>query len=439
MISSSIWVRPMRRGHIHYNARLLCASVGSINSTLLSRTPTTAQLWQTRTMLQKSRGLEKLPTKQLMKRGKYPHESEVILDLPFFSDHVLRDQYVRFDGGVRFELILEDLDALAANVAFMHTDAGFSNAPTLSLVTAACDGVEMLRPFPMDTDLVMKGLVTYTGTSSMEVLVSIAPKQDPTKPLLESFFVMVAKDESTGKATPINPLLIPDGDDEAQWRAQKGAMHKIQRIAEAKSSLQVMEPSQEEIILLHKFMQKAKKNDRSTTGSLFGNQEPNLSYIELKDTLLESCTMTQPQDANTMNKIFGGYLMRKAFALARSNAYWFAGPLSHPTLLSIDDITFLRPVKIGSLIRFRSKVVYSEGSPTCGFLIRVGAEIMDLNTGELYTSNEFYFAFYSTEVALRAVRPVTYSDSMEYLDGRRRYLNRKLNALDMKSTQFKHY
>ena len=122
-----------------------------------------------------------------------PSDSSLSILLPLSSSPTLYDQYVRFDGGVRFEKILEDLDAFAANVAHLHILLGSSKDPPspssspspssprgrylppsdVMLVTASVDSIVMQRRFPMDRDVVMRGRVTWVGTSSLEVIISI--------------------------------------------------------------------------------------------------------------------------------------------------------------------------------------------------------------------------------------------------------------------------
>jgi len=47
---------------------------------------------------------------------KKPSDSHVEVSLPLGTDLALREQYVNFYGNVRFEKLLEDLDACAGNV-----------------------------------------------------------------------------------------------------------------------------------------------------------------------------------------------------------------------------------------------------------------------------------------------------------------------------------
>ena len=57
------------------------------------------------------------------------------------------------------------------------------------------------------------------------------------------------------------------------------------------------------------------------------------------------------------NRIFGGFLMRRAFELAFSTAYMFGG--DKPEILEVDDISFVSPVDVGDLLIFKSRVLYT--------------------------------------------------------------------------------
>lgn len=45
----------------------------------------------------------------------------------------------------------------------------------------------------------------------------------------------------------------------------------------------------------------------------------------MDDTSLENTFTCQPQQRNVHGRVFGGFLMRRAFELAHSTAYLFAG------------------------------------------------------------------------------------------------------------------
>ena len=64
--------------------------------------------------------------------------------------------------------------------------------------------------------------------------------------------------------------------------------------------------------------------------------------ILLRDTRLENSLICQPQQRNIHGRIFGGFLMQRAFELAFSTAYVFAGLV--PCFLEVDHVDFLKPV-----------------------------------------------------------------------------------------------
>lgn len=69
--------------------------------------------------------------------------------------------------------------------------------------------------------------------------------------------------------------------------------------------------------------------------------------ILLRDTRLENSLICQPQQRNIHGRIFGGFLMHRAFELAFSTAYVFAGVM--PCFLEVDHVDFLRPVSTATL------------------------------------------------------------------------------------------
>jgi acyl-coenzyme A thioesterase 9 len=70
----------------------------------------------------------------------------------------LREQYVNAFGGLRFGKILEDLDAFAAECAYVHAD-GFDPQRPVTIVTASCDRIDLLSKLHSDRDLIMEGVL----------------------------------------------------------------------------------------------------------------------------------------------------------------------------------------------------------------------------------------------------------------------------------------
>ena len=432
-----------------------------------------------------------------------PTDSALSILLPLKSSPLIYDQYVRFDGGVRFGKILEDLDAFAANIAHMHLLLGSSKRDgtgeatylppgEVMLVTATVDSIVLQQRFPMDHDVLMKGRVTWVGTSSLEVNITmnaIVEKKHEAdagssgqhlKPLgeemagttpdrwekppvqhevelevgtstldlgalppagtyteekiLDAVFLMVARNAKTNKSAAVCPLAVDEMNEEDRRAFEQGEKNKEKRKQNIAKSLTRAPPTSEEVALLHQILMKddTKPTPPPTTTPATSTPPstttpPTISYpvsvrpksCPMRTTEMHSSDMTQPQERNTNGKIFGGSLMRRAYELARTTAYVFAGPNAHPYLVASDTITFLRPVEIGSVIEFGAKVVYSGGWPDRLFQVKVETHIRDLVTGQQFMSNTFQFTYQCDSVPIRRVEPELYSEAMEWLEGRR--------------------
>ncbi len=143
------------------------------------------------------------------------------------------------------------------------------------------------------------------------------------------------------------------------------------------------------------------------------------------------------------NKIFGGHLMRAAYELASICA--FDACAVFPVLLAMDDVTFLAPVEIGSVLNLRAVVphvcadrrwcfVAVEATMTNTVSVRArqhyshGAFSSSSSPSSSGSSsdprrltNEFHFVFLvDAKHALPSILPESYADIIRYLDARRR-------------------
>jgi acyl-coenzyme A thioesterase 9 len=67
--------------------------------------------------------------------------------------------------------------------------------------------------------------------------------------------------------------------------------------------------------------------------------------------------------------MFGGFLMREALEHAWITAYMFCK--ENPTIVRADEIVFKESVPVGAILKFISKVIYSDGYPDNEFQIAV--------------------------------------------------------------------
>lgn len=112
-----------------------------------------------------------------------------------------------------------------------------------------------------------------------------------------------------------------------------GEARNARRKRQRKENVFVKPPCEEEIGVVHEILiSDATAHKSDARGD---------AVMTVQDTMLSTTIMTQPQERNTAGKIFGGWLMKNAFELARSVAYThvrtgYEG--AYPVLLFTDDI-----------------------------------------------------------------------------------------------------
>ncbi|OWZ54994.1 thioesterase [Cryptococcus neoformans c45] len=364
---------------------------------------------------------------------KHMSESFTSFDLPLASDAALFDRYVNTSGGFRMGKLLEHLDSLAGAVAYRHclpppengasTAAAFHDASSkagLYLATASADRLDMFGRLNKDNvrDLKFSGFVTWTGNSSMEVVVKMEGSRPDTadwETLMLGRFAMVCRDSKTHKSRKIPPLIVESEEEKILWAI--GDEHQKRRKTRAMNALDKVPPSSEEACELHELMLKVQE---TKDGKINGQE-----IVQMKDTEIETVQLMHPQDRNLHGKVFGGILMRLAFELCFTNVSLFAqGPLR---FLALDQITFRLPVPIGAVLRLSSKIVHTtqphEGPDgEAKVHVMVKAEVEEVETGTRRETNTFFFTMAKggRQPLGRTVVPTTYNDAMSYLEGKRR-------------------
>ncbi|KAJ3187180.1 Acyl-coenzyme A thioesterase 9, mitochondrial [Gaertneriomyces sp. JEL0708] len=361
------------------------------------------------------------------------HDSYLEQHLLFKSDPDLREEYINPWGGIRVGKVLEDLDAMAGSVAYLHCEAGEgSSIPTI--VTASLDRIDMLRSIPIDEDIRLSGHVTYTGSSSMEVScwletlpngvlqdghapTSVGPlaarKRIPGKPILAAKFTMVARDPTTGRAAQVTRLQVETPEEERLFKLGEAA--KARKMQERKSDLRIQPPSFEEMSLIHSLY----KEYIQYLDPTFNKNAPE-SVVWMKDTIQQNLVVCMPQSRNIHGNVFGGHLLRSAFELAFATGQIFTS--THKiSFVALDDISFTQPVHVGNLLHLTSQVVYSAGSESRSFQVKVRADVEDPSKNLRRTTNTFHFTFACHEsVKVRRVLPRSYDESMRYIEGKRK-------------------
>ncbi|KAM4795685.1 acyl-coenzyme A thioesterase 9, mitochondrial [Rhinophrynus dorsalis] len=364
------------------------------------------QAMENRTMLQPllAKQQEDLPARKMK-------DSHIEALLPLGSQSQLREKYLTIHNSVRFGRILEDLDSLGVLICYTHAQTEDYQISPLSIVTAQVDKIDLCKKviYP-DCDIKFTGNVTWVGRSSMEVKMQMSQLRDQSySPVLEASFVMVARDPENKRSAFINPIKLENTEEELIFK--QGEENRLRRADVSTASLLKMAPTADERTIVHEMF--LNTIDSRTASFRSRVLPPNSVWME--DAKLKSLEICHPQERNLFTRIFGGFLMRKAYELGWANACTYGG--SRPYVVAVDDIIFQRPVEIGSLLFLSSQVCYTEGNY---IQVRVHSEIFDPKTHERKTTNIFHFTYMSESEVPKLV-PKSYGESMLYLDGRRHF------------------
>ncbi|XP_065860806.1 acyl-coenzyme A thioesterase 2, chloroplastic-like [Euphorbia lathyris] len=361
--------------------------------------PVTNALWEARSSIFESPAdspLDGSSSGEL--ETKTPSKSRTSILYSFSSDYVLREQYRNPWNEIRMGKLVEDLDALAGTISYKHCCNEDGMTRPLLLVTASVDRIVLKKPIKVDADLKIVGAVTWVGRSSMEIQLEVTQStkgtSSPSDTLaLVANFTFVARDSRTGKSAPVNRLSPETEQEKLLWEEaeERNKMRKKQRV-ENKGDATDRDIERVNALLAE--------------GRVFCDM-PALAdrdSILIKDTSLQNSLMCQPQQRNIHGRIFGGFLMRKAFELAFATAYAFAG--AKPYFVEVDHVDFFRPVDVGNFLRLKSCVLYTELEDPARPLINVEvvAHVTSPEQRSSEVSNTFYFTF--------TVRPEAMKDGL---------------------------
>uniref|UniRef100_A0A7N8XLW3 Acyl-CoA thioesterase 9, tandem duplicate 1 n=1 Tax=Mastacembelus armatus TaxID=205130 RepID=A0A7N8XLW3_9TELE len=366
--------------------------------------------------------LSKLAKSQNDLPAKRMEDSYLEVHLPLGSEPQLREKYLTFHNTVRFGRILEDLDSLAVLISYSHTYNPAVKRSPLSIVTALAWMLTLIFIYLFcvsdmrqhivypDCDIKFTGHVTWVGKTSIEAKMHMSQYCDGAyAPVLDATFVMVARDPENKRAAFVNPLK-PVGPEEEKL-FQEGEANKSRRVELSTASLLKVAPTDEERKIVHNLF--LNTLDPKTVSFRSRVLPPNSVWME--DAKLKGLEICHPQERNIFNRIFGGFLMRKAYELGWANACSYGG--YRPSLVAVDDILFQKPVEIGSLLLLSSQVCYTQGKH---IQVRVHSEVFDPLTQQHNTTNVFHFTFMSDRDVPNVI-PKTYGESMLYLDGKRHF------------------
>lgn len=195
------------------------------------------------------------------------------------------------------------------------------------------------------------GSVVWTGTSALDIQMQLWQEDDKEdahdqQPSLVALFSFVHLDPVTKKPAPVVQLM-PGTEREKAIAAQRQALadaRRVARKASAQGDRVVVSPEAD------KWMRPLLREARTLVDM------PALApsdAVAISTTSNENIFLTVPQQQNMHGRIFGGFLMRRAFELGFATAYLFGG--RRPDFIMVDEISFKKPVDVGNLLRLKSR------------------------------------------------------------------------------------
>lgn len=369
-----------------------------------------------------------------------PEDGFIQLQLPFDTNKDLRDTFrLLHTDKIRNGKLLEILDYMTAFTAYRFNNI-LPRSKQATIVTASVDSIELFREVDINKRFIINTYPTWTGETSMEVRVDMyngesSKEQDLLSDeafLASATFVYVLRDASNYKQKKKVTLLdfdnIEDNQEKlkAKLRQEIGAENKKLRIKKAQLSLFKSPPTQEESAILHEqfvsyksykdiiMSQYTKGVDPNVCSIVDRNSAHTKSLKTIIDTRVEKSVLMHSQNINVNGHVFGGYIMREALELAFVCAYMHSNKHS-PIVVSIDSVTFHKPVIIGSVAQFIAHVSLVQEE-----LLHVCVEVFNLvDTQECPVLTTTVNITYKTKTKTPRVFPTTYECGVKYLEAKR--------------------
>jgi acyl-CoA hydrolase len=147
-----------------------------------------------------------------------------------------------------------------------------------------------------------------------------------------------------------------------------------------------------------------------------------------RDLVVSGWERTYPEYENVPQKIFGGYVVHRAYMSAHICAEMVAG--TSALLIACDRIDFYQPVRMGDKLHFVSGVTFT-GRTSLSVETTITRISRDRKSTAL--SNTCVFTFMNVDPDLNLlpvpqIYPATFAEDERYLAGHRRRLRRQLSA-----------
>ncbi|XP_046673664.1 acyl-coenzyme A thioesterase 9, mitochondrial-like isoform X2 [Homalodisca vitripennis] len=350
---------------------------------------------------------DELPTRTI----KETFQSAII---PLSTNVRLQEKYVSVLGHVRAGRLMEDMDIFAAWVAmnYIKNPKQPPDVPTpYVIVTVLVDQISFTDFVPKaQADIRLSGIVSSVGRSSIETTVWLEQQQHGQwQKITSAIFLMAARNANISGSAPVNKLVAAD--DEEKLILAEAEVRKKRRHFEDSGSVLNKVPAPDEQHVIHNLF----VNSVDMHNPTINRRVLPPGTVWMADTKRSNIIFSHPEDRNLHNKVFGGFLMRQALELAWIVGYFHSK--HRPKLLHISDISFKKPVDVGSLLGMTGQVIYTEENY---MQIIVHAEVTSPFSGQQVTTNVFHYTYEAPDYATK-VMPNTYHEAMMYIDGRRHF------------------
>jgi len=328
-----------------------------------------------------------------------PQQTSLYKTIPLATDPEARRRYMVVDepivGNFRFGLLLEDLDIMAEQVALGYARR---THPDAKVVTAAIDNIIVRHVVDIERDIKIDARINHVGRSSMVVGMRVEHPGDPATHIASCYFTMVARGgEAAEESRTLPPLEY--GDELERRRAEKSVQEREQY--RQQQAAQQEPPSREEYQLLQQ---------------LHGAQdEPGFSGLKADRLVVDGWERMYPEQEYVPHRIFGGYIIRRAYELSAICAELIAP--HRPIIAAVNRINFFHPVRLGDKLHYTCRVVYTCDSFIC---VEAGIERISRDRSSKALSNSCLFTFVNVDSDLqhRPVPPIypgTYAEDARYL------------------------
>jgi acyl-CoA hydrolase len=333
-----------------------------------------------------------------------PIDTSLIRTLPLQSDPDLRRRFMVLDepipANTRFGLLLEVLDKVAEETALGYVNRFY---PDARVVTAAIDNILIRSNTDVNRDIVFNARINHVGRSSLEVGIRVEQPGDPVSHIASCYFTMVARSGMGEGAfsVALPPLEYVEGIEKERARKTLARRDDYKQ----QQAVLLEPPSREEYQMLN---------------SLHVAQEaPGFAGMLAGRLVADSWEIMYPEQENVPKKIFGGYLIRRAFELSSICSELVAPDRS--IVVAVNRINFFQPVRMGDKLHYTSRVNYTDDSYVC---VEAGIERISRDRAVKALSNSCLFTFVNVDHAMTrqkvpTVYPTNYAEDTRYLAAHR--------------------